>query len=110
MVVSFANHEHPEVAFELFAEMEMKSIEPDEVCFVSVLKACGNLGAKEELNWSNKHIMFWEPMTQEPDLVSLRSSLGMPIRDDVVTWTSMLSAYVQQGSDEESLELLEKMV
>ncbi|MFQ6628528.1 hypothetical protein Gotur_007812, partial [Gossypium turneri] len=48
MIVGFAMNREAERALDIFAEMSMVGIKPDEVTFVGVLSACSHAGMVEE--------------------------------------------------------------
>eukprot|EP00249_Psilotum_nudum_P020700 c27812_g4_i3 orf=2-265(+) len=48
MITGYALHGHGLSALELSQRMQQEGIEPDRVAFLSILKACGSIGAIEQ--------------------------------------------------------------
>eukprot|EP00249_Psilotum_nudum_P036207 c656_g1_i1 orf=3-233(-) len=48
MIAGYALHGQGIPALELFQKMRQEGIEPDKVSFLSILKACGTIGAIEQ--------------------------------------------------------------
>ncbi|KAL3538434.1 hypothetical protein ACH5RR_001800 [Cinchona calisaya] len=111
------------VALELFKEMiANKDLKPDEVTLVSVLSACGHLGALELGNWVVKYITEDKmklSISGYNSLIFMYSKCGstrharqifqeMENRD-VISYNTLITGFAAYGSGVEALELLSKM-
>lgn len=122
MIAIYANNSMSAEAVELFSRMEMAGVEPDAVTLASVLPACGDLSA---LSLGKKIHEFIERKRMRPNLVlenalvdayancgSLKAARevfdGMNGKD-VVSWTSIVSAYGMHGHGKEAIALFEQM-
>ncbi|KAL4572256.1 hypothetical protein LXL04_019026 [Taraxacum kok-saghyz] len=78
----------PEECLELFHEMKLSNIKPDMVTVSNVLGAFFKKGQLDEA-----HKLFTEVEDK-----------------DVISWTTMISGYVQNGKEEDALMLFNKML
>ncbi|XP_057823026.2 pentatricopeptide repeat-containing protein At3g12770 [Cryptomeria japonica] len=113
---------HEREALRLFDEMIMAGIDPGEVSFVSVLQACGRLGALQQGKWIHEHITQCGLLSNvkiSNSLVAMYAKCGdlrvarqlfnsMSITD-LVLWNAMIAGYSQNGYANEALELFRKM-
>ncbi|KAA8539995.1 hypothetical protein F0562_026687 [Nyssa sinensis] len=122
MIAVYVNNSMATEAVELYSQMESRGIEPDAVTIASILPACGDLSA---LLLGRKIHEYVERKRLRPNL-SLENALvdmyskcgclrearkvfdGMQCRD-VVTWTSMISAYGKNGQGCNAVALFSKM-
>ncbi|CAL9780641.1 unnamed protein product [Musa acuminata subsp. burmannicoides] len=122
MIAIYANNSMSAEAVELFSRMEMAGVEPDAVTLASVLPACGDLSA---LSLGKKIHEVIERKRMLPSLVlenalvdayancgSLEAARevfdGMNGKD-VVSWTSIVSAYGMHGHGKKAIALFEQM-
>lgn len=139
MIAGFAQHGEGEKAFELYQQMLEESVPPNDRTFASLLQACGSLAEKEELSVAAgltlqvdclhmgkvihaevQRRCFGSDAFVCSTLVSMYGKCGSVIdaqnvfdgmfHRDVVSWTAILMAYVQQGLGEEALLLYDKML
>lgn len=123
MIAVYANNGLASEAVSLFAKMETQGAEPDVVTLASVLPACGDLSALTQ--GKNIHERINKMKTGpniflENALVDMYAKCGcleaargvfdrMQNRD-VVSWTSMISAYGMHGHGQEAVILFSKMI
>ncbi|MCO5558632.1 hypothetical protein L7F22_012218 [Adiantum nelumboides] len=120
MIAMHAEHGDQVTAFGLYLELLMQGLKPDIVTFVCALKACSKLdmakcvqfhvvesGCELDRQIQNCLIDVYGQGGSLEDAHMLFDA--MPNRC-VVTWSSMISAYVQHGRDQQSLELFSKML
>lgn len=122
IILAYARHGEPAQAIRLYRQMRESTIKPDDRIFVAVLKACasaGNLAAGKDvhaqiLTSEGEPNMFVQ--TCLVDMYAKCSSLEDARRvfdglfhKDVVVWTAMIAAYVQQGMGQEALSLYSSM-
>ncbi|KAG8364020.1 hypothetical protein BUALT_Bualt19G0082800 [Buddleja alternifolia] len=122
MIAGYAQNGESSLAIELFKEMLEKGIMPDEVTLVSVISACGHLGALELGNWvvdliTAKEVKF--SMAGYNSLIFMYSRCGdmnkaktvfheMEIRD-VVSHNALITGFATHGNGVEALELMRRM-
>ncbi|TXG71073.1 hypothetical protein EZV62_006008 [Acer yangbiense] len=110
----------PTEAVDLYSQMDMQGIEPDAISFASVLPACGDLSA---LLLGRQIHQYVQRKKLRPNLL-LENALmyakcgslaearavfdGRQFRD-IVSWTSMISAYGMGGKGCDAVALFSKM-
>ncbi|KAK1575604.1 hypothetical protein Q3G72_006859 [Acer saccharum] len=122
MIAAYVNSAMPTEAVDLYSQMDMQGIEPDAISFSIVLPACGDLSALLLGRQIHKYV---ERKKLRPNLL-LENALidmyakcgslaearavfdGMQFRD-VVSWTSMISAYGRSGKGCDAVALFSKM-
>ncbi|XVE78872.1 hypothetical protein DITRI_Ditri14bG0013100 [Diplodiscus trichospermus] len=125
MIVGFAMNGEAERALDIFAEMPMVGIKPDEVTFVGVLSACSHAGMVEE---GRKHfedmsrVYNLEPQTEHygctVDLLGRAGLISeavefisnMPIEPDAFVWGALLGACSIHGKVELGESVMKKLV
>ncbi|OVA14619.1 Pentatricopeptide repeat [Macleaya cordata] len=105
-------------ALDLFGELELNGLDPDETTFVSMLCACGhlgdlNIGKKIHLYAEDKCFVFNAILGTA--LVDMYSKCGCIIEAqkvfdriserDVMTWTSMIGGLAVHGYAQDALDL-----
>eukprot|EP00249_Psilotum_nudum_P016665 c25935_g6_i1 orf=43-2346(+) len=107
MIAAYAQHGLGKEALELFHQMQLKGIMPDEITFVSILSACSHSGLVDE-GWSHFLSMtknfFIAPTTEHYGcIIDLLGRAGrlveaedlinkMPFKPDIVAWKTLLGA------------------
>ncbi|KAI9186298.1 hypothetical protein LWI28_016016 [Acer negundo] len=122
MIAVYVNSSMPVEAVDLYSQMDMHGIEPDAISVASVLPACGDISA---LLLGRQIHQYIERKKLRPNLL-LENALidmyakcgslaearavfdGMQFRD-VVSWTSMISAYGMSGKGCDAVTLFSKM-
>ncbi|XP_041011928.1 putative pentatricopeptide repeat-containing protein At3g49142 [Juglans microcarpa x Juglans regia] len=122
MIGVYVNNSMPEKAVNLYLQMVAYGIEPDAVTIASVLPACGDLSA---LSLGRRMHDYVERKKLRPNLLLENALVDMyakcgSLRDarevfdrmkfrDVVSWTSMISAYGLNGQGRDAVALFAKM-
>eukprot|EP01018_Ginkgo_biloba_P020138 Gb_27979 [translate_table: standard] len=122
MIGGYARHGQCEAALILFNQMRQKSILQDSFIFPSVLKACAGLKA---LQWGKEIHSFIVKSGSESDLFVGNALVDMyakckSIEDsrqafdemsqrDTISWTAMITGYVQGGHRDEAMNLFCQM-
>jgi len=110
-------------ALRLFGEMRQSFVEPDAITFTSVLAACSQLAALEkgreihnlivERNLGNNEVVMGALLDMYAKCGAVEEAFGvfkcLPERD-LVSWTSMITAYGSHGQVYEALELFAEML
>ncbi|KAL0557304.1 hypothetical protein IC582_005831 [Cucumis melo] len=123
MIAIYVNNSMPNEAVGLFLQMEECGMKPDAVTIASLLPACGDLSALFLGRRLHKYI---EKGNLRPNLLLENALLDMyakcgcleEARDvfdkmklrDVVSWTSMMSAYGRSGQGYDAVALFAKML
>ncbi|KDP22188.1 hypothetical protein JCGZ_26019 [Jatropha curcas] len=122
MIAVYVNNTMPKEAVDLYLEMEVNGIEPDIVSVVSVLPACGDLSAVtlgRRIHEYADRKKFRPNLLLENALIDMYAKCGclwdaravfdqMQFRD-VVSWTSMITAYGMSGQGRDAVAVFEKM-
>ena len=122
MLAVYVNNSMPGEAINLYLQMEECGIEPDAVTIASVLPACGDLSA---LSLGRRMHEYVERKKLRPNLLLENALVDMyakcgSLRDarevfdtmkfqDVVSWTSVISAYGLNGQGRDAVALFAKM-
>lgn len=122
MLAGYTQSGNSRKALDLYASMQEEGVTPDNVTFVSILKACSIGGAIEEGKQIHDKILRKGIEVDNfvgNSLLDMYAKCGcvddarkvfdkMPLRD-VVTWSSMILAYVKRDRGHEAVELYERM-
>ncbi|KAL3814572.1 hypothetical protein ACJIZ3_015840 [Penstemon smallii] len=122
MISGYAQNGQSALAIELFKDMIKKGVMPDEVTMVSVISACGHLGAIELGNWivdfiTSNHMNL--SISGYNSLIYMYSRCGsmnqakitfqeMETRD-VVSYNALITGFASHGNGIEALILMRKM-
>ncbi|KAK9154890.1 hypothetical protein Sjap_002370 [Stephania japonica] len=122
MIAVYVNNSMPNKAVELFSQMETNGIEPDAITLASVLPACGDLSALALGRQIHEYVVkkkLCPNLILENALVDMYAKCGclQAAREvfdamqshDVVSWTSMISAYGMNGQGQDAMDLFCKM-
>jgi pentatricopeptide repeat protein len=107
----------------IFHEMQCAGKKPDAFSFGSVIQACGNLEALEEGKQVHAHIIKTEfelhvfvgsvliaMYNKCRSIDNARQVFDKMCKQDVITWTTMIAGYNENGHGEEALKLLCQML
>ncbi|KAG9457084.1 hypothetical protein H6P81_001592 [Aristolochia fimbriata] len=124
MIAGYAQNGHSAMAIELFKGMTTmeEGLKPDEVTMVSVVSACGHVGAlqlgkwavdiivknKIELNTSGYNALIYMYSRCGSMKEAKRVFQSMPSRD-IVSYNSLIAGFAAHGHGYEALDLMSKM-
>ncbi|KAL3838166.1 hypothetical protein ACJIZ3_022757 [Penstemon smallii] len=122
MIAVFANNSMPSDAIDLYSQMEACGVKPDAITIASVLPACGDLCALSLGKRVHEYVHMkglCPNLTIENALIDMYAKCGclqearkvfdgMKFKD-VVSWTSMMSAYGRSGEGHLAIELFSRM-
>eukprot|EP00250_Pteridium_aquilinum_P006461 c16382_g2_i1 orf=1-1659(-) len=108
IIAGYATHEHATEAFNLFRKMKSEGVKPDNVTFLTILKACASSGAFEQGKYIHTCVFdngFHSDVFVGSTLVDMYGKCGsvhharevfnsMPQRDEV-SWSAMIAGYAQ---------------
>ncbi|MFS7909428.1 putative tetratricopeptide-like helical domain superfamily, DYW domain-containing protein [Helianthus anomalus] len=122
MIAVYVNNSMPADAVNLYLEMESCGVDPDSITVASVLPACGDLSALSlgrKIHEYVKRKRLLPNLTLENALIDMYAKCGslhdarkvfdeMQTRD-VVSWTSMVSAYGMTGDGQTAVTIFSDM-
>jgi pentatricopeptide repeat protein len=122
MIAVYVNNAMPNEAVDLYLQMQVHGVEPDAVSISSVLPACGDLSAAVLGRRIHEYVerkKLRPNLLLENALIDMYAKCGclkearavfdqMMFRD-VVSWTSMISAYGMSGQGKDAVALFKKM-
>ncbi|KAJ7517800.1 hypothetical protein O6H91_21G040600 [Diphasiastrum complanatum] len=122
MIVGYAQNGLGKEALALYEQMKQEGVQPDNVTFVLLLKACASLAALEQGKQLHSDIIktgFQSDVVVGNTLVDMYSKCGCPedarelfnimSERNVVSWNAMIAGYTQNGFGEEALAIYEQM-
>ncbi|KAB5556072.1 hypothetical protein DKX38_006981 [Salix brachista] len=122
MIAVYVNNAMPNEAMDLYLQMQVHGVEPDAVSISSVLPACGDLSAVvlgRQIREYVERKKLRPNLLLENALIDMYAKCGclkearavfdQMIFRDVVSWTSMISAYGMSGQGKDAVALFEKM-
>eukprot|EP01018_Ginkgo_biloba_P017290 Gb_15235 [translate_table: standard] len=122
MIAGYAQNEYGEEALELFCQMQLADMKPNQFTFASVLKACVSLTAREQGRQVHAQIIktrYDSDVFVASALIDMYVNCGemenalkefdkMPERD-MVSWTAMIARCAQNGKSKEALKIFCQM-
>lgn len=122
MIAVYANNLMPSEAVGLYSRMQAHRVEPDAITITSVLPACGDLSAVSLGKRIHEYVDMkglLPNLSVENALIDMYAKCGclpearkvfdkMHIKD-IVSWTSLMSAYGRNGKGYQAIELFTKM-
>ncbi|KAM0966399.1 hypothetical protein ACFX2C_022162 [Malus domestica] len=122
MISGYAESDRPQEALRLFAEMEASGLRPDPVTMLSVISACGQLGALDQAKWVHLYVDkngFGRVLSVNNALIDMYAKCGNlekatevfenMRRRNVISWTTMISAFAIHGEASNALNFFNQM-
>nr|XP_016452311.1 PREDICTED: putative pentatricopeptide repeat-containing protein At5g59200, chloroplastic [Nicotiana tabacum] len=123
MIDGLARNGEMNMALELFREMQMEGVKPNEVTIVCVLSACAQLGALELGKWVHSYVEKYNIEVNHivgSALVNMYSRCGdideaaslfedLEARD-VTTYNSMIVGYALNGRSTEAIKIFQRLI
>lgn len=122
MITIYAQQGYGLEALQLFHQMQLIGLSPDEVTFSSILSACSDLAALEEGKLVHRCVLdsgFDSSIVVGNALIHMYGKCGRldearALFDNMspqklVSWNAMITAYAQQGHGKRAVELFEQM-
>ncbi|KAH7294255.1 hypothetical protein KP509_28G062700 [Ceratopteris richardii] len=123
MISGYIDQGYTEEAIGCFEQMQLQGIHPNAATFVSILKACccveelergGGIHAEiERRGLLDRNLVIGNA------LIDMYAKCGFPARAEevfdripvrnVVTWTSLMSGYIEHGQEDKALKCFEQM-
>ena len=123
IITAYAQHGNGVEALKRFEQMQREGVSPNAITFVSVLKACGSIGASytgQEIHAKIASEGFLrKDIVLGTALIDMYGKCGLlekaqevfdqlPSRD-VISWSALIAGYTQFGYDTEALDCFEQM-
>ncbi|KAL7251773.1 hypothetical protein ACSBR1_013601 [Camellia fascicularis] len=122
MISGYAESDQPQESLKLFDEMQVSGIRPDQVTMLSVISACAHLGALDRAKWIHIYVNnhgFGEALPVNNALIDMYAKCGSVEgarevfnrmrKKNVISWTSMISAFAIHGDASNALKLFHRM-
>ncbi|KAJ7515252.1 hypothetical protein O6H91_22G007900 [Diphasiastrum complanatum] len=122
MIAGYAQNGLGKEALALYEQMKQEGMQPDNVTFVLLLKACASLAALEQGKQLHSEIIrsgFQSDVVVGSTLVDMYAKCGCTedarelfdnmSEQNVVSWNAMIAGYAQNGLGKEALALFEQM-
>ncbi|KAH7443713.1 hypothetical protein KP509_02G047700 [Ceratopteris richardii] len=124
LISGYAQHLHYEQALCCFECMKLGGVSPNTITCVSILSACGRLGAFSKGQEIHRDVVMKAFLEKDPvvgnALVSMYATCGMleeaqlmfdTLRvQDMVSWNELLEGCAQLGKDNDVFEFFDRMV
>ncbi|KAI3440208.1 DYW_deaminase domain-containing protein [Psidium guajava] len=123
MIGAYARTRQSNEALKLFHEMQLSNVVPDSITMVSVLAACGDIGALGMGKMIHEYIQRTRievDMKLGTSLVDMYAKCGdidsslrvynLMDRRDVLTWSSAILGLANHGSGQAALEFFSEMI
>ncbi|XP_057854690.2 putative pentatricopeptide repeat-containing protein At3g49142 isoform X2 [Cryptomeria japonica] len=122
IIAGYAQMGFTDKALKIFKQMQQAGVKPNSATFASIISVCTKTGAFEkgmEIHQSIKQARFLANIDLGNSLIDMYTKCGntqkalelfdsMPERD-VVSWTTLIAGYAQNGPVEKALETLKQM-
>ncbi|XP_027360380.1 pentatricopeptide repeat-containing protein At4g14820 [Abrus precatorius] len=122
MISGYAESDQPQEALNLFNEMQRRGIEPDRITMLSVISACGHIGALVQAKWIHTYADkngFGRALSINNALIDMYAKCGNLVRarevfenmsrKNVISWSSMINAYAMHGDADSAIDLFHRM-
>ncbi|KAJ7569689.1 hypothetical protein O6H91_01G088800 [Diphasiastrum complanatum] len=122
MIAGYAQNGLGKEALALYEQMKQEGVQPNNVTFVLLLKACASLAGLEQGRQLHSEIVkrgFQSDVVVGSTLVDMYAKCGCTedarelfdnmSERDVVSWNAMIAGYAQNGLGKEALALYEQM-
>lgn len=122
MISGYAESDRPQEALKLFNKMQVLGMKPDQVTMLSVISACAHLGALNQAKWIHLYVDkngFGRALPISNALIDMYAKCGSlerarqvfekMRRKDVISWTSMISAFAMHGDANDALNFFYQM-
>lgn len=122
IIQAYTEHGYPLKAYDLFQQMQQEGIQLNEFTYVCLLKACSNIGAAEYGERVHSYVIgsgFESNLFVGNTLMDMYSKcdsfdsacvlINKLVKQDVVTWSIIISGYAERGMFCETLQAFQEM-
>ncbi|XP_028758783.1 putative pentatricopeptide repeat-containing protein At1g74400 [Neltuma alba] len=123
LISAYVENQRPCKGLQLFRQMQMNNVEPDQVTVTVALSACADIGALETGEWIHNFLRRKKGLNKDltlnnalinmyakcGDIMAARRLFDSTRNKDVTTWTSMIVGHALHGQAEEALELFSEI-
>lgn len=124
LLAAYAVHGHSEDTFKCFARMQSEGTPPNSGTFVSLLRACGQMGASDQGRKIHAEIERLGSMERDAgianclvamyvkcDLLAVAERVFDKLQTrDIASCNTLMGGYAQQGDSKKALSLFERLV
>ncbi|XP_057954573.1 pentatricopeptide repeat-containing protein At2g29760, chloroplastic [Malania oleifera] len=122
MITAFAQGDCPEEALELFQQMEVENMRPNNVTMVGVLSACAKKLDVEFGRWVHSYIerngnsqnltlnnAMLDMYTKCGSIEDAKTLFDRMVEKDIVSWTTLLAGYTKVGEFDVARQVFDSM-
>jgi pentatricopeptide repeat protein len=124
LIAGYANQGQCHEVLQCFEQMQSEGLSPDVVTFICILKVCGTVGAIDQGKQIHETIstrgLLKKDMVLGNALVDMYAKCGLLAKaqevlenelpqQNVVSWSSLITGYAQQGQGHEAMNHFKKM-
>lgn len=122
IIAAYSQVGYGEEAFEYLSRMRSEGPKPNEFALASVLSVCGSMAILEQGKQLHAHVLSVGLehtsmvcsaliiMYAKCGSIAEASKIFMDsLKDDVISWTAMISGYAEHGHSQEAIELFENI-
>ncbi|KAL8026311.1 hypothetical protein ABFX02_14G018200 [Erythranthe guttata] len=122
MISAYADSDKPQEALKIFHDMQKHGLKPDQITMLSVISACARLGALDQAKQIHQfvdHKGFGDFLPISNAMIDMyakcgslekaREVFGRIHRKNVISWTSMVSAFAVHGDADNALKYFQRM-
>ncbi|GAV70582.1 PPR domain-containing protein/PPR_2 domain-containing protein/DYW_deaminase domain-containing protein [Cephalotus follicularis] len=123
LIAGHARNGQAENALRLLWKMLREFFEPTPYTYSAVFNACATIGSLEQGKWVHAHLIksgtklvafvgntLLHMYAKSGNIEDAKKVFYRLIKQDVVAWNSMLTAYAQHGLGKEAVQLFQKML
>ncbi|KAF8410570.1 hypothetical protein HHK36_003101 [Tetracentron sinense] len=122
IIATYVQMGREEYAIQAFTWMQEEAVSPNEYTYAAIISGCANLAKIEWGEQLHAHILcigFMDSLSVANSIVTMYAKCGRltsasmvfngMIRRDVVSWSTIIATYSQEGQGEEAFKLLSWM-
>lgn len=122
MISGYADSDKPQEALKIFHNMKQHGIKPDQVTMLSVISACARLGALDQAKQIHQFVdqkglgralpinnALIDMYAKCGSLEEAKEVFSQMRRKNVISWTSMVSAFAVHGDVDNALKYFQQM-
>ena len=123
LIAGYARHDHSEEALNQYDRMQQDGFSGNNAIFLSILKACGSIGAREKGEEIHVEInrggllegnslvgtALVDMYAKCCDLVKARDIFNNISFQDLIAWTTLIAGYIQHSGGAETVDCYSRM-
>ncbi|XP_023544313.1 putative pentatricopeptide repeat-containing protein At3g47840 isoform X1 [Cucurbita pepo subsp. pepo] len=122
IIAAYSQVGYGKEAFEYLSQMRSEGPKPNEFALASVLSVCGSMAILEQGKQLHAHVLsvgLEQTAMVCSALIIMYAKCGSiteaskifmdSLKDDIISWTAMISGYAEHGHSQEAIELFESI-